>query len=215
MTSQPSKPIWIYDTTLRDGSQREGLSLSLEDKLRIAKQLDQLGIPFIEGGWPGANPKDVQFFWRLKEEPLTQAEVVAFCSTRRPHKAAADDPMLQAILAAGTHWVTIFGKSWDLQVTEGLNTTLDENLAMIRDTIEYLRSQGRRVIYDAEHWFDGYKHNPNYALKTLLTATDAGAEWLVLCDTNGGTLPHEVSQIVRDVVKATGITHTVNPPPHP
>ncbi|HBL11386.1 MAG TPA: citramalate synthase, partial [Cyanobacteria bacterium UBA11162] len=215
MTSQPSKPIWIYDTTLRDGSQREGLSLSLEDKLRIAKQLDQLGIPFIEGGWPGANPKDVQFFWRLKEEPLTQAEVVAFCSTRRPNKAAADDPMLQAILAAGTHWVTIFGKSWDLQVTEGLNTTLDENLAMIRDTIEYLRSQGRRVIYDAEHWFDGYKHNPEYALKTLLTATDAGAEWLVLCDTNGGTLPHEISQIVRDVVKATGITHTVNPPPHP
>ncbi|MBE9130016.1 citramalate synthase [Coleofasciculus sp. LEGE 07092] len=201
---QASNQIWIYDTTLRDGSQREGLSLSLDDKLKIARQLDQLGIPFIEGGWPGANPKDVQFFWRLKEEPLSQAEVVAFCSTRRPNRAAADDPMLQAILAAGTHWVTIFGKSWDLHVTEGLNTTLDENLAMIQDTIEYLRSQGRQVIYDAEHWFDGYKNNPDYALKTLMTAKDAGAQWLVLCDTNGGTLPNEVGQIVRDVVQAMG-----------
>ena len=199
MTSQASNQIWIYDTTLRDGSQREGLSLSLEDKLRIARELDALGIPFIEGGWPGANPKDVQFFWQIKEEPLTQAEVVAFCSTRRPHITAADDPMLQAILAAGTRWVTIFGKSWDLHVTEGLKTTLDENLAMIQDSIEYLRSQGRRVIYDAEHWFDGYKHNPQYALKTLKTALNAGAEWLVLCDTNGGTLPHEIAQIVRAV----------------
>jgi len=205
MTSDPSNPIWIYDTTLRDGSQREGLSLSLEDKLRIARELDQLGIPFIEGGWPGANPKDVQFFWQLKEEPLTQAEVVAFCSTRRPNTTAAADPMLQAILAAGTRWVTIFGKSWDMHVTEGLNTSLEENLAMIRDTIEYLRSQGRRVIYDAEHWFDGHKHNPEYALKTLLTAREAGAEWLVLCDTNGGTLPHEVGQTVRDVVEAIGM----------
>ncbi len=205
MTSNESNPIWIYDTTLRDGSQREGLSLSLEDKLRIARKLDQLGIPFIEGGWPGANPKDVQFFWQLKEEPLTQAEVVAFCSTRRPNTTAAADPMLQAILAAGTRWVTIFGKSWDLHVTEGLNTTLDENLAMIEDTIEYLKSQGRRVIYDAEHWFDGYKHNREYALKTLKVALNAGVEWLVLCDTNGGTLPHEVGQFVQDVVKAVGI----------
>jgi 2-isopropylmalate synthase len=199
MNSQASTPIWIYDTTLRDGSQREGLSLSLEDKLRIAKELDQLGIPFIEGGWPGANPKDVQFFWQIKEEPLTQAEVVAFCSTRRPNIAAADDPMLQAILAAGTRWVTLFGKSWDLHVTEGLQTTLEENLAMIQDSIEYLRSQGRRVIYDAEHWFDGYKQNPEYALQTLNAALKAGAEWLVLCDTNGGTLPHEIGQIVREV----------------
>jgi 2-isopropylmalate synthase len=205
MTLQASNQIFIYDTTLRDGSQREGLSLSLEDKLRIAKELDRLGVPFIEGGWPGANPKDVQFFWQIKEEPLTQAEVVAFCSTRRPHIAAADDSMLQAILAASTRWVTIFGKSWDLHVTEGLKTTLDENLAMIRDSIEYLRSQGRRVIYDAEHWFDGYKHNPEYALKTLVAARDAGAEWLVLCDTNGGTLPHEVGQIVREVVEVVGV----------
>ncbi|WP_445300097.1 citramalate synthase [Microcoleus sp. D3_18_C4] len=196
--------LWIYDTTLRDGAQCEGLSLSLEDKLRIARQLDSLGIPFIEGGWPGANPKDVQFFWRLKEQPLTQAEVVAFCSTRRPGTTAANDEMLQAILSAGTRWVTLFGKSWDLHVIESLKTTLEENLAMIRDTIEYLRSQGRRVIYDAEHWFDGYKHNPDYAIKTLEAAADAGAEWLVLCDTNGGTLPHEVSQVVRDVLEALG-----------
>ncbi|NEP12293.1 MAG: citramalate synthase [Symploca sp. SIO2C1] len=214
MNPQPSNPIWIYDTTLRDGSQREGLSLSIEDKLRIARQLDELGIPFIEGGWPGANPKDVQFFWQLKEEPLKQAEVVAFCSTRRPHKAAAEDKMLQAILAAGTRWVTIFGKSWDLHVRAGLNTSPEENLAMIQDTIEYLRSQGRRVIYDAEHWFDGYKNNPEYALQTLITARDAGAEWLVLCDTNGGTLPVEVSQIVREVIKATGVGNNESPIPH-
>ncbi|HEY9847081.1 MAG TPA: citramalate synthase, partial [Candidatus Caenarcaniphilales bacterium] len=197
MTS--STPLWIYDTTLRDGTQREGLSLSIEDKLRIARQLDRLGIPFIEGGWPGANPKDVQFFWQLQEEPLAQAEVVAFCSTRRPRVKAAEDAMLQPILAAKTHWVTIFGKSWDLHVTEGLKTTLDENLAMIQDTIQYLRAQERRVIYDAEHWFDGYKHNPAYALETLKTAIAAGAEWLVLCDTNGGTLPSEISHIVQAV----------------
>jgi 2-isopropylmalate synthase len=199
-TSAISKTLWIYDTTLRDGAQREGLSLSLEDKLRIARQLDRLGIPFIEGGWPGANPKDVQFFWQLKEEPLTQAEVVAFCSTRRPNRAAADDPLLQDVLAAGTRWITLFGKSWDLHVTDGLKTTLDENLAMIQDTIEFFRSQDRRVIYDAEHWFDGYKQNPDYALQTLEAAIKGGAEWLVLCDTNGGTLPHEVQAIVRAVM---------------
>jgi 2-isopropylmalate synthase len=189
--------LWLYDTTLRDGAQREGLSLSLEDKLRIARKLDRLGIPFIEGGWPGANPKDVQFFWQLHEEPLQQAEIVAFCSTRRPGTVAAEDPLLQPILAAGTRWVTIFGKSWDLHVTAGLHTTLDENLAMIRDSIAYLRSQGRRVIYDAEHWFDGYRRNRDYAIATLAAAWEAGAEWLVLCDTNGGTLPHEITQMVQ------------------
>jgi 2-isopropylmalate synthase len=202
MTPNTSNQIWIYDTTLRDGTQREGLCLSLEDKLRIARQLDELGVPFIEGGWPGANPKDVQFFWKLQEQPLRQAEVTAFCSTRRPGTTAADDSLLQAILAAGTRWVTIFGKSWDLHVTESLKTSLEENLAMIRDTIEYLRSQGRRVIYDAEHWFDGYKHNREYALQTLKTAVVAGAEWLVFCDTNGGTLPHEINAIIGEVVEA-------------
>ncbi|OYD94609.1 citramalate synthase [Nostoc sp. 'Peltigera membranacea cyanobiont' 210A] len=204
MTTNSSPQLWLYDTTLRDGTQREGLSVSIEDKLRIARRLDQLGIPFIEGGWPGANPKDVQFFWQLQEDPLKQAEIVAFCSTRRPNSTAATEPMLQDILAAGTRWVTIFGKSWDLHVTTGLKTTLEENLAMIRDTIEYLRSQGRRIIYDAEHWFDGYKHNRDYALQTLEAAIASGAEWLVLCDTNGGTLPHEISQIVQDVVQVTG-----------
>jgi len=195
-----NRQIWIYDTTLRDGAQREGLTLSTEDKIRIARQLDRLGIPFIEGGWPGANPKDVQFFWQMQEEPLQQAELVAFCSTRRPGISAAEDAMLQPILAAGTHWVTIFGKSWDLHVTEGLKTTLDENLEMIRDTIAYLRANGRRVVYDAEHWFDGYKHNREYALKTLEVAITTGAEWLVFCDTNGGTLPHEIAQIVQDAI---------------
>ncbi len=199
MTTNSSPQLWLYDTTLRDGTQREGLSVSIEDKLRIARRLDQLGIPFIEGGWPGANPKDVQFFWQLQEDPLKQAEIVAFCSTRRPNSTAATEPMLQDILAAGTRWVTIFGKSWDLHVTTSLKTTLEENLAMIRDTIEYLRYQGRRIIYDAEHWFDGYKHNRDYALQTLEVAIASGAEWLVLCDTNGGTLPHEISQIVQDV----------------
>jgi 2-isopropylmalate synthase len=206
MTSTSDRQIWVYDTTLRDGAQREGLSLSLEDKIRIARQLDKLGIPFIEGGWPGANPKDVQFFWQLQEVPLTQAELVAFCSTRRPGISAAEDPMLQPILAAGTRWVTIFGKSWDLHVTEGLKTSLDENLTMIRDTIAYLRAQGRQVIYDAEHWFDGYKHNPDYALATLKAASAAGAEWLVFCDTNGGTLPHAIAQITQAVIQTFGAT---------
>jgi 2-isopropylmalate synthase len=193
--------IHIYDTTLRDGAQREGLTLSVEDKLKIARQLDKLGVPWIEGGWPGANPKDGEFFRRLKLEPLTQAEVVAFCSTRRPGGLAAEDRMLAAMLAAGTKWVTIFGKSWDLHVTEGLKTDLAENLEMIRDSIEYLISQGRRVIYDAEHWFDGYKANPAYARQTLQTAIAAGAEWLVFCDTNGGTMPHELTQIVNEVIQ--------------
>ncbi|MDY6783875.1 MAG: citramalate synthase [Cyanobacteriota bacterium] len=201
--------IWIYDTTLRDGAQSEGLSLSLEDKLKIAYKLDEIGIPFIEGGWPGANPKDVQFFWKLQEEPLQQAEVVAFCSTRRPHRTAAEDPLLKALLAAGTCWTTIFGKSWDLHVTEGLKTSLDENLEMIADTIQYLRSQGRRVIYDAEHWFDGYKHHPEYALRTLEVALEAGAEWLVFCDTNGGTLPHEVARIVSETIPKLDVQERV------
>ncbi|HEY9695814.1 MAG TPA: citramalate synthase [Trichocoleus sp.] len=217
------QPLWIYDTTLRDGAQREGLSLSLEDKLQIARRLDRMGIPFIEGGWPGANPKDVQFFWQIQEEPLTQAEIVAFCSTRRPGRKAEDDPMLQDVLTAGTSWITLFGKSWDLHVTEGLQTTLSENLAMIQDTIAFFRSQERRVIYDAEHWFDGYKQNPAYALQTLQAAIEGGAEWLVLCDTNGGTLPHEVGAIVREVVQfveqgagdQTGSQHSSSISHHP
>ncbi|QQE64367.1 citramalate synthase [Leptolyngbya sp. BL0902] len=195
----PSRSVTIYDTTLRDGAQREGLALSTEDKLRIARRLDALGVPFIEGGWPGANPKDGQFFGQIQEQPLTQAQVTAFCSTRRPGQVAAEDTLLQPVLAAGTTWITLFGKSWDLHVTVGLNTTLAENLAMIEDTIRYFRSQGRRIIYDAEHWFDGYKANPDYALQTLASAVHAGAEWLVLCDTNGGTLPQQVGEITAAV----------------
>ncbi|MEN9219218.1 MAG: citramalate synthase, partial [Thermostichales cyanobacterium GMQP_bins_62] len=197
-------PITIYDTTLRDGSQREGLSLSVEDKITIARLLDKLGIPLIEGGWPGANPKDVQFFWQIKEHPLEQAQLVAFTSTRRPHRSAAEDPFIQAILSAGTHYVTVFGKSWDLHVTEGLGTTLAENLAMIQDTITFLTDQGRRVIYDAEHWFDAYRRHPDYALETLHTAVAAGAEWVVLCDTNGGTLPWDIEKITEAVVREVG-----------
>jgi 2-isopropylmalate synthase len=204
---QSANRISIYDTTLRDGAQREGLSLSLEDKLRIARRLDRLGVPFIEGGWPGANPKDVQFFWQLQQDPLQQAQVVAFCSTRRPGRSAETDDLLQAILAAGTHWVTLFGKSWDLHVTAGLQTSLDENLAMIEDSITFLRQQGRRIIYDAEHWFDGFKANPSYALQSLTAAAEAGADWLVLCDTNGGTLPHEVQAITATVMAALPQLH--------
>ena len=193
--------ISIYDTTLRDGAQQDGLALSVQDKVRIARQLDRLGVPFIEGGWPGANPKDVQFFWQLKEAPLQQAEIVAFCSTRRPGRAAADEPMYQPILAAATRYVTLFGKSWDLHVTDSLRTTLAENLEMIRDSIGYLRSHQRHVIYDAEHWFDAYRQNPDYALETLQAAAQAGAEWLVLCDTNGGTLPHDIHRITAAVAR--------------
>jgi 2-isopropylmalate synthase len=204
MNTNSKETITLYDTTLRDGAQREGLSLSLEDKIRIARKLDAMGLPFIEGGWPGANPKDAQFFLELQKNPLKQAQIVAFCSTRRSDKKAAEDPLIQAILNAGTKWVTIFGKSWDFHVIEGLKTTLDENLNMIADTITYLRSQNRRVIYDAEHWFDGYKKNPEYAIKTLKTALESGAEWLVFCDTNGGTLPHEITKIVQEVKAKIG-----------
>ena len=194
-----NQKIWLYDTTLRDGAQREGISLSVSDKIKIVQTLDRMGIPFIEGGWPGANPKDVQFFWQVQEISLQQAQVVAFCSTRRPHKPVETDKMLQAILNANTQWITLFGKSWDLHVTDSLKTTLEENLLMIEETIAYLISHQRQVIYDAEHWFDGYMANPDYALATLKAAIKGGAKWLVLCDTNGGMLPHQVSSIVAEV----------------
>jgi len=192
----------LYDTTLRDGMQAEGFTLSVADKLRVARRLDQLGIRFIEGGWPGANPKDEAFFRQISGITLSQAEIVAFCATRRAGRSAAQDPMLAPVVAAGTRWVTVFGKSWDLQVTEGLRTTATENLAMIADTITYLRQQGKRVLYDAEHWFDGFRSDRAFALATLQAAHAAGAEWLVLCDTNGGTLPHEVSEMVAAVQEA-------------
>lgn len=194
-----SRQVLIYDTTLRDGIQRHGISCTLEDKIKILNRLVRLGIPFIEGGWPGANAVDTQLFDYLKTNPLPNIQVVAFGSTRRSHQKPSEDATLRNLLNAKTQWLTIFGKSWDLHVTDALKVSLGENLAMIQDSIEFLRASGRRVIYDAEHWFDGYQANPDYALKTLEAAVLGGADWLVLCDTNGGTLPKAVEAIVSDV----------------
>lgn len=191
--------IALYDTTLRDGAQTEGLSLSVEDKLQIAQHLDRLGIPFIEGGWPGANPKDTEFFERIKLHPLQQAQLVPFCMTRKPGKDAQTEAMFQPILAAHTTWVTLVGKSWDLHVVESLRTSLEQNLEMIYDSISFFAHRDRLIIYDAEHWFDGYRYNPNYALQTLEVALQAGAEWLVLCDTNGGSLPSQIVESIQAI----------------
>ena len=192
--------IQVYDTTLRDGSQMEGISFSVEDKVKIARRLDAFGMDFIEGGWPGAAPKDTEFFARMKGVSLRGAKLVAFGSTRRPHTRCEDDPMLGHLLDADTPVVTFVGKSWDFQVRDALRVSLDENLSMIRDTVRHLKAAGREAIFDAEHFFDGYKDNPEYALATLQAAVDAGVDVLVLCDTNGGTLPHEVAEIVGAVV---------------
>lgn len=194
--------VFIYDTTLRDGTQGEGVSLSVDDKLKIAKKLDQLGVHYIEGGWPGSNPKDMEFFHKAKELQLTHAKITAFGSTRRFGVAAEADANLNMIIESGVEAVAIFGKSWDFHVTEALGTTLEENLNMIYESVRFLKEKGLEVIYDAEHFFDGYKKNPDYALATIQRAADAGADWLTLCDTNGGSLPHEISEIVAYVRKA-------------
>jgi 2-isopropylmalate synthase len=196
--------IQLYDTTLRDGTQREGISLSLDDKLRITKRLDELGIRYIEGGWPGSNPKDVEFFRKVHSLNLQHAKVAAFGSTRRKDSKPENDDNLRAILAAQTAVVTLVGKSWDLHVRDVLETNADENLAMIGDSVAYCRSKGAEVIYDAEHFFDGYKANPEYSLATLQAAADNGAECVVLCDTNGGTLPWEIEDIVTAVSARLG-----------
>lgn len=194
------KRVEIYDTTLRDGSQREGLSLTVDDKLRIARKLDELGVAYIEGGWPGANPKDDEFFDRARRElELESAELVAFGSTRRAGGSAEDDEVLEALIGAGTRSVCIVGKAWDYHVTEALQTTLDEGVAMVRDSIEYLRSKGLGVFFDAEHFFDGYKRNRDYSIAVITAAAEAGASCVVLCDTNGGSLPFEVEEIVAAV----------------
>lgn len=193
------KRIEIYDTTLRDGSQGEGISFSVQDKLLIAKKLDELGVAFIEGGWPGANPKDIEFFDEAKKLKLKHSELVAFGSTRRAGTKASEDANLKALIEADTSFITIFGKSWDMHVRDVFKVSLEENLEMIEDSIKFLKSKKREVIYDAEHFFDGYTANPEYALKTLKTALDAGARTLVLCDTNGGSLPSKVSKIVTEV----------------
>jgi 2-isopropylmalate synthase len=192
-----------YDTTLRDGTQGEGIAFSLEDKVRITKRLDQMGIHYIEGGWPGSNPKDIRYFHAMREVPLKNARLVAFGSTRRPDTAVATDPNLRHLLEAKTKAITIHGKSWDFQVTDALKTTLDENLAMIRESVGYLKTHVEELIYDAEHFFDGFKRNPEYALASLRAAEEAGATCLVLCDTNGGSLPCDIARIFREVKKRT------------
>jgi len=192
--------ILLYDTTLRDGTQREGISYSSDDKLKIARKLDALGIDYIEGGWPGSNPKDAEFFRRVKDLGLKHAKVTAFGSTRYKNTTCEADGNIQALITAETPVVTLVGKTWDLHVEKVLETTLDENVAMIAESVAYFKALGKEVIYDAEHFFDGYKANPEYALQTLQAAATAGADSICLCETNGGSLPWEVSEIVSAVM---------------
>lgn len=198
MTTQ----VEIYDTTLRDGTQQEGISLTAGDKLRISSLLDDLGVAYIEGGWPGANPKEDEFFARAKTElDLKTATLVAFGSTRRAGMKPEDDEQVQKLLAADTSTVCLVGKTWDYHVEHALRTSLDEAVAMIADTVAYFRSEGREVFFDAEHFFDGYRSNPDFAVAALQGALDAGASRLVLCDTNGGLLSHEVEQVIGEVTE--------------
>lgn len=195
--------VQLYDTTLRDGAQAEDVNFSVEDMVRVARKLDQFGVQYIEGGWPGSNPRDVEFFKEMRGVKLKKAKLTAFGATRRVKLRAADDPSLKALVSSGAGVFTIYGKSWDFHVLKALKTTLAENLAMINESVLFLKKHADEVIYDAEHFFDGYKANPEYALKTLLAAEAAGAGCLVLCDTNGGVLPHEVEEIIAHVKKRT------------
>lgn len=196
--------ISIFDSTLRDGAQGQGISYSVEDKIKIVKALDDIGVTYIEAGNPGSNPKDMEFFKRIKEVSLKTSKVAAFGSTRRPGKEVKDDANIKNILIADTDVVVIFGKAWDFQVKDILKTTLEENLNMIDDTIRFLAERGKEVIFDAEHFFDGYKDNKEYAMQTIKTAKEAGAKTVVLCDTNGGTLPGEIEAIVKEAVSNVG-----------
>jgi 2-isopropylmalate synthase len=191
--------VFIYDTTLRDGSQGEGINFSLQDKLLLTRRLDEIGIDYIEGGYPLSNPKDFEYFQAARELQLKHAKVVAFGMTRRKNSPPETDTCLMALLDARTPVVTIVGKTWDFHVTEVLGTSLEENLRMIGDSIAYCKSQGREVFYDAEHFFDGFRANPEYALKTLRGAADAGANVVILCDTNGGTMPERIAEVVAHV----------------
>ncbi len=193
--------VYIYDTTLRDGSQTEGISLSCNDKINIAKRLDDFGIDFIEGGWPFSNPKDKELFEYFKKHPLGKSKLVPFGSTAHPANPASKDKNLISLVKAKTEYVTIFGKTWDLHVKEVLKISLDSNLKIIADSIKFLKKKGKKVFYDAEHFFDGYKANPDYALKTVEAARDSGAELIIFCDTNGGTLPADVTEITAKVKK--------------
>jgi 2-isopropylmalate synthase len=203
---EPDRWVDIFDTTLRDGAQFEGISLTVDDKLRVAEQLDWLGVRWIEGGYPQANPKDAEFFRRAAagDLALETATLVAFGSTRRPAGKVDVDPTLKALVDSGVSTVCIVGKSWDFHVTEALRTSLDEGVAMVGDSVRFLREQGLRVFFDAEHCFDGYKHNPEFTLRVLEAAATEGAEVLVMCDTNGGSLPHEVERIVGEVAAYFG-----------
>jgi 2-isopropylmalate synthase len=208
-TPLPAVPagIDLYDTTLRDGTQREGITLSVEDKLRVARSMDELGVAYIEGGWPGANPKDTEFFARAADGELTldTATLVAFGMTRAPGRAAEDDAQLAALLDARTDVITLVGKSWGYHVDEALRTSRDENVAMVADSVRHLRAQGRRVMFDAEHFFDGWVRDREYAREVVVAAAEAGAEAVVLCDTNGGAMPWDVAEIVEEMVRTLGV----------
>src|SRR6516165_1883798 len=194
--------IRIYDTTLRDGSQGEGVNFSLQDKLQITRRLDDLGVDFIEGGYPLSNPKDFEYFQEVRKLPLKHARVAAFGMTRRKGVKAEDDTCIRALLDSGTSLVTLVGKTWDMQVTDVLNATLDENLRMIADSVACCRRAGREVFYDAEHFFDGFFHNRDYAMRTVAAAQDAGASVVILCDTNGGRLPEDIAAAVESIRRA-------------
>ena len=196
-----STDIFIYDTTLRDGSQGENINFSANEKLRIAHRLDEMGFHYIEGGWPGSNPKDDHFFRMAKEQPLKNSRLVAFGSTRKPHVRTEKCANIQSLLDAGTQAIALFGKSWELHVTEILAISLEENLEMIADSVSYFKKRDKEVIFEAEHFFDGYRLRPDYALSTVKTALDAGAEWIALCDTNGGTMPHDLAKAIREAAK--------------
>lgn len=196
--------VLIYDTTLRDGAQTEGVSFSCEDKLDVLRRLDAFGIDFVEGGWPGSNPRDDEFFAKAGEMELSRTSLTAFGSTRRHGVEPSEDANLRALTSCPAEWCCIFGKSWDFQVTQALKIPLEENIRMVEDSVAFLRSRGKRVMFDAEHFFDGYKSDREYSLEVLRAAVRGGAEWVVLCDTNGGTLPTEVREIVSDVVSEAG-----------
>jgi 2-isopropylmalate synthase len=198
-------PVELYDTTLRDGAQQADLSYTVEDRLRILHKLDQIGFPYIEGGWPGANPRDTEFFQLAAKETLQHAQLTAFGMTRRAGERAEDSQVLRELLDAGTEVVCLVGKAWDLHVTEALRTDLAEGVAMVRDSVAFLRAQGRRVFFDAEHFFDGYVSDPAFAMAVLAAAEEAGAERLVLCDTNGGMLPFDIARVVATVKQQAGV----------
>ncbi|NTU43285.1 MAG: citramalate synthase, partial [Nitrospirales bacterium] len=196
------RQIEIYDTTLRDGSQAEEISLSVEDKLRITERLDDLGVAYIEGGWPGSNPKDAEYFKKVRKLSLDTSVVVAFGSTHRPKHKAEDDQTLRTLIESGARVITIFGKTWDFHVTEAFKIPLEENLEIIHNSISHLKQNVEKVFFDAEHFFDGFRDNPEYAIRCLQAAQDGGADRLVLCDTNGGTLPHDLRVVMQKVKKA-------------